>query len=76
MTKYKIIYHWPSGETDEDDNCGYYYDTEEWADEMAVYGLGCAELGADIMEMSNPGDYPYDEDERKGAWYEIEEVEV
>ena len=41
-----------------------------------MVSMGCVSLGAEIMEMSNPRDYPYDEDEHKGSWYEIEEVEV
>ena len=48
------------------------FDTEEEAEEHALYLCSCVREGAEILHMSNPGDYDpddYDED------YEIVEVD-
>lgn len=64
MEKYKIIF-----EGEEDDEV---FDTYEEADNYAQYMVSCYHLGGEILEMSNPGDYPYDpEDEPE---YEIIEI--
>ena len=55
---YKIIMYF-DGEGDEQDEV---FNTEEEAEEYAVYLVGCSRTGAEILNMSNPGDYPYDED--------------
>lgn len=66
MIKYKIIF-----EGEEDDEI---FDTYEEAESMALYYVGCYHLGGEILEMSNPGDYPYDEiDEPE---FDIIEIEV
>ena len=67
MPKYKIV--WDDGW--EEDGI---FDTEKAADEYAVYLQGCAREGAEILHMSNPGDYDYDEDEFECSDYEIVEV--
>ena len=64
MTKYKIIF-----EGEQQDKL---FDTEAEAEEYALYLCSCADTGAEILHMSNPGDYDYDEDED----YEYEIVEV
>ena len=51
------------------------FDTEEEAEEHASYLNSCGRLGAEILHMSNPGDYDYDEDEYEDSDYEIIEVE-
>lgn len=38
------------------------FDSYEEAEDYAHYLQGCAREGAEILNMSNPGDYPYDED--------------
>ena len=48
------------------------FDTEEAAEEHALYLASCAKEGAEILHMSNPGDY--DEDDYDDE-YEIVEVE-
>ena len=50
------------------------FDTEEEAKEHALYLSSCSRLGAEILHMSNPGDYDYDEDEFEESEYEIVEV--
>ena len=64
MTKYKIIF--------EDDEQDEVFDTYEEANDYALYLVSCSHLGGEIMEMSNPGDYPYDPDYEPE--YEIIEI--
>jgi len=75
MPKYKIIYHWTGGADDEDDNYGEYYDSEEEANEAGLYGLGCRRQGGEILELSNPGDYPFDESDYEDDDFEVVAVE-
>ena len=65
MSKYKVIF-----ENDERDEV---FDTYEEADEYALYLTSCYHTGGEILEMSNPGDYPYDPDDEPE--YEIIEVD-
>lgn len=51
------------------------FDTEEEAEDYALYLCSCARTGAEILNMSNPGDYPYDEDSFEEPEYEIIEVD-
>ena len=74
MSKYKIVYHWSSGEIDEDDNYGDFFDTYQEAYDEASYGLQAAKEGAEILNMSNPGDYPFDEDDFEDNYFEIIEI--
>lgn len=68
--KYKVVYHYSSGESYEDDEL---FDSYEKADAAGRYGIACYWEGAETMEMSNPGDYPlFDCDEPD---YEIVEAE-
>lgn len=75
MAKYKIIYNWSDGSNDEDDNYGAFYESEEAAEEAAIYGLSCAKQGGEILEMSNPGDYPFNEGDYEEDDFEIVKVE-
>ena len=75
MSKYMLIYHWSDGTTTEDDNYGQFWDSEEDAKEDGDYGLSCARQGGEIMEMSNPGDYPFNESDYDDNYYDIVEVE-
>lgn len=74
MAKYKIIYHWSDGTEDEDDNYGEYYSSEEIANDEGLYGLSCRRQGAEILELSNPGDYPFDEDDFDDDTFEVVRV--
>ncbi|SES91054.1 hypothetical protein SAMN02910413_1215 [Pseudobutyrivibrio sp. C4] len=51
------------------------FDTYEAAEEYALYLKGCAREGAEILSMSNPGDYPYDEDSFEEPDYSIIEYD-
>ena len=75
MAKYKIVYHYSDGTTDEDDNYGDFYSTKKEAEEEGEYGLSCAKLGGEIFEMSNPGDYPYDESDYEDDYFEVVKVQ-
>lgn len=48
------------------------FDTEEEAEEYALYLSSCAREGAEILHLSNPGDY--DEDDCDDN-YEVVQVE-
>ena len=74
MAKYKIIFHLSDGTEDEDDNYGSYYNSKNEAEEAGLYGLGCRELGGEILEMSNPGDYPFDEGDYENDTFEVVKV--
>ena len=64
MSKYKVLFN--------DEEMDEVFDTEEEAEEYALYLSSCAREGAEILHMSNPGDY--DEDDYD-AEYEIVEEE-
>lgn len=55
--KYKVLYHFPDGTSEEEDEL---YDSREEAEEVGLYGCGCYAEGAEILNLSNPGDYPLD----------------
>ena len=64
MSKYKVWFN--------DEEMDAVFATEDEAEEYALYLCSCTREGAEILHMSNPGDYDeddYDED------YEIVEVE-
>ena len=67
MSKFKIIF---DGEEEDD-----IFDTEEAAEEYADYLVSCTREGAEILHMSNPGDYDYDEDDFDDPEYEIVEID-
>lgn len=49
------------------------FDTYEDADEHGLYLVSCWHTGAETLEMSNPGDYPYDPDDEPD--YDVIEVD-
>jgi len=67
MSIWKIIF---DGEELDDE-----FTSEEEANEYALYLLGCAQEGAEILHMSNPGDYDYDVDSYEYPDYEIIEID-
>lgn len=58
MSKYKILLLYPGGGSDEQDEV---FDTEEDAVDYALYLVSCGRQGAEILNLSNPGDYPLDD---------------
>lgn len=67
MSKFKIIF--------DGEECDEIFDTEEEAEDHALYLSSCSREGAEILHMSNPGDYDYDEDTYEDPEYEIIEIE-
>lgn len=67
MATYKVIF---DGEELEE-----VFDTEEEAEDHALYLCSCTRTGAEILHLSNPGDYDYDEDTFESPDYEIIEEE-
>lgn len=67
MSKYKVLFN---GELEDD-----IFDTEEDAEEYALYLRSCSDLGAEILHMSNPGDYDYEEGMYGNEEYEIIEID-
>ena len=65
MAKYKILF---DGEEEDE-----VFDAYEEANEYALYLVSCYHTGCEILEMSNPGDYPYDPDDEPE--YEIIETD-
>lgn len=66
--KYGILFE---GERYED----VVFDTEAEAEDFAGYLSGCAQLGAETLNMSNMGDNPYDEDTWEPPVIEVIELD-
>ena len=58
MSKYQVTIHFPDGDEELED----LFDTEEEAREAALDAISSWDTGSEILHMSNPGDYDYDED--------------
>ena len=67
MSKFKIIF---DGEEEDD-----IFDTEEAAEEYALYLCSFSEESAETLHLSNPGDYDYDEGDFEESDYEIVEID-
>ena len=65
MANYKVVI-----DGDEQDEV---FDTYEKAEEYTLYLVSCWHTGAQTLEMSNPGDYPYNPDNEPD--YEIIETD-
>ena len=71
MSKFKVIYYWSDGTSDEEDE---YFDSYEEAYDAGSYGLQCVAEGEEILYMSNPGDYPLDKNGSGNDYFEVEEI--
>jgi len=67
MSIFKILF--------DGEECDEIFDTEEDAEEYALYLSSCSREGAEILHMSNPGDYDYDEETYEDPDYEIIEID-
>ena len=63
MAKKKYYYeiHFSDGEIIDSRDDDELFDDEDDARDAAEYTLSCASVGAEVLHLSNPGDYP-DED--------------
>lgn len=66
---YKVIIKYPDGTTEEDDEI---FATEAEADEYGLVQVSNFSAGGEVLHMSNPGDYPLDDED---ADYEVVEIE-
>ena len=78
MSQYKYILTFPDGHTldsqEEYDYCeDGVYDSYDDAEEAACNDIGNYHAGAEVLHMSNPGDYPSDGDS-DDVEYDIEEI--
>ena len=70
MPKFKVVINYQNGDTDElDDLFDSYYDAEQEALEF----ISNWHAGGEVLELSNPGDYPYEPDNEPD--YDIFEVD-
>ena len=67
MPKYQVLF---DGELEDE-----VFNTEEDADEYGLYLQSCSREGAEILHLSNPGDYDYDADTFEAPDYEVVEVD-
>ena len=67
MSKYKVLFN---GEEEDD-----VFETEDDAEEYALYLQSCSREGAEILSWSNPGDYDFDEESYESPDYEIIEID-
>ena len=70
MKKYKIILIFSDGEDEQEG----LFDTYEEADSVAGDLAGCYHVGQEMFNLSNPGDYPLDDDD--DVDWRIVEVDV
>ena len=75
MGLFKYVLTFPNGDIldsqEEDDET---FSSYEDAEDAALYAISCSKTGAEILHMSNPGDYDeYGEDDE--FEYEIEEID-
>ena len=60
MAKKRYYYeiHFPDGEVMDSRDTDEFFDSEDEANDAALYALSCAKVGAETLHLSNPGDYP------------------
>jgi hypothetical protein len=66
---YKVVMKYSDGTTEEDDER---FESESEATEYGLEQLNNYATGAEVLHLSNPGDYPLDEDDE--ADFEVIEV--
>ncbi len=67
--KFKVMMNYPDGTSEMEDEV---FDTYEEAEEHGLYMCSCFSEGAEVLNLSNPGDYPL---ENESADYEIIEID-
>ena len=66
MARYKVLIHYSDGSSEEEDKI---FTSITDAEEYGSYMCSCCSEGAEIMELSNPGDYPLED--AASAEYEV-----
>ena len=72
MSKYAVTIHFPDGDHD---LYGERFSSYREAQEAALEAIGAWNTGSEILNMSNPGDYPYDENDMDDVDFDIDEVD-
>jgi len=62
---YKVVMQYPDGTEEEQDEV---FETESEAEDHGMYMCSCYSTGGEVLHLSNPGDYPLNDDK---ADYEI-----
>jgi len=75
MSKYKYVITFCDGSILDSMDNDELFDSYSFAEEAALYAISCSNLGAEILHMSNPGDYSYDEAQFEDAEYDIIELD-
>lgn len=57
-SKFKVVMKYPDGTSEDEDEL---FDTQEEANETGMYAVSCYAQGGEVLNMSNPGDYPLDD---------------
>ena len=70
MEKYTVTIHFPTYDYDLDGE----FDSEEEAADAACEAISAWEVGGEVLNMSNPGDYPYDEDDANNITFDINTI--
>lgn len=70
MSKYKVLIQYSNGASEEDDSI---FNTVEEAEDYGNYLISCYYEGAEILNLSNPGDYPLDDFDEPD--FEVVEIE-
>lgn len=60
MAKFKVVMSYSDGTSEEDDEI---FKTEGEAQEHGCYLCSCYHAGGETLHMTNPGDYPLDEED-------------
>ena len=72
MTKYRAVVTFPDGD---EMTLEELFDNEDDASQAALNAISDWDTGAEVLNMSNPGDYYYDENDIDNADYYIEEID-
>ena len=70
VAMYKVVLHYSDGTIEEEEEI---FESEAVAKEHGSYMCACVDEGAEILNMSNPGDYPLED--ACTAEYEVIEID-
>lgn len=54
-SNFKVVMKYPDGTSENEDEL---FDTQEEANDAGMYAVSCYAQGGEVLNMSNPGDYP------------------
>ena len=71
--KYWFTLEFADGSSEDETNEGHGYDTYEEAEEEAIEWISNYHAGNEVLNLSDPGDWPLDEEEVEYTIYDDEE---